>query len=147
MFYLSNKFLNIYRQARVKHKGNLHTSEKNSGTSTVRFIIEVNDNAYYISSSGNNTFSTSNPTALSWFAYNPGDFRSIGSSVTLDPADYENITAVGLYVVNVVGGQTNQSRITSFQATGDITTVPEPMTYTLLAGTLALLFVVSRRRR
>lgn len=118
-----------------------------------RFVVQLGDNNYYISESGAtrtaNNFSWENvdPTTIAWFNYNPvsgGDIRTIGSSATLSASDFDDVIGVGMYLSGTGSSGTHQMRVTDFGVTA---TIPEPSTYALVGGALAMLTGMLRRRR
>ncbi len=130
------------------------TNAQNTGALDVRWVLRLSDNTYVISQLASSTFGNSNSyttinsgdlTALSWFTYDPvTSVFNIGSATT---PTFTDIQAVGVWF----GDTTNsvnaryQGRLSIF--TADVTIVPEPTTWVLLAGSLATLVFIRRRRR
>ena len=131
----------------------------NNGIQTLRFMV-VADGTYYLSdtTSTANTGGTFNLTGLdteNWWTYSNGGntdgtiLFNQGSESSVVGSALNNITAVGLYADKVgfdASGITATSEydlnVQGFVATA----VPEPSTYALLGGLMALGLVLVRRR-
>lgn len=117
--------------------------------SDFHFVIQLADSNWYASEvydEGNRSFT--DPTAVSWYNYDPTvDFRSIGSLASLTASDFEDLTAAGLYATSFSGAnQYVVSRVYEFNVSA--TAIPEPSAVALmgLAG-LAVMFCFCKRRR
>lgn len=146
-----NDFLEGSGAPNVSLDGISYSGSKNTGATSIRYVIELYDSTFYVSGEDNpagGTFSGGfvDPTTLNWFNYDPTtDFTSIGSSASLSASDFDNLTAAGIYMLNTVGGPFNQIRLHAFSV--DATIIPEPSTYAAMAGAATLLAGMIRRRR
>lgn len=130
------------------------TNAQNTGALEVRWVLQLADLSYAISAANPSTFGNSNSytnitsgdlTSLNWFSYDPStSIMGIGSNKTMT---FTDIRQVGVWF----GDTTNsvnaryQGRLSGF--TADVTVVPEPATWALLAGGLTALVVFRRRNR
>jgi hypothetical protein len=119
--------------------------------SEAAFVIQ-NAAGYFISNpttltndqaNGFDPVTLSDPTAATWLSYDPTtNISTIGGAAT---PDLDGITAVGLWFSNT-RASTSSSAMGFYVQDIAFTAVPEPSTYALLAGFLALGLVMVRRR-
>lgn len=122
----------------------------NAGTAFGRFVIQLDNASFYVSQQyeqvGNtfNTFSFTDPSAVTWYNYDPvnSDFRTIGSEAAI--TDFSNVTTAGAFVQNNVDGRFAQLWVRDFQMVG---TIPEPAAYAFLFGATVAIGTLVRRRR
>jgi hypothetical protein len=126
---------------------------RTGGSPTNAAFVVQTDAGYFINSpaaitndqaNGNALIELANPAGASWNTYNPGSsIATIGSSAN---PDLTNVIGIGLWFDNErVGTSTSGMNVNisniSFAA------VPEPSTYALLGGCVALGLVLYRRGR
>lgn len=140
-----DEFINAGSATEVSLVSMAAVKQQNTGNHVTRFVVRLGATDFYVSEivTGNSP-SLPDPTTVDWFSYDPTtNFTSIGALASLAPADFQTMTAAGVYLHNSVGGAFNQSRLMSFE----VMAVPEPGTYALLLGVLGLGLVLVRRRR
>ncbi len=125
----------------------IRTGDNGSGVNTsVRFIIELYDSAFYISESfGEGTQSFTDPTTVAWQNYDPTvDFSDFtGSAASLSASDFENLTSAGAVVQALSSGRYVQSRVYGMEVQG--VAIPEAGSIALLS--LGLLVMIPGIRR
>lgn len=128
----------------IKWDTNVNASTSRGET---RFVVRNGASDFYVSNDLGVFTSASAGTATksdatSWFDYDPTtDITNIGSAATPTLTD---ITAIGYLFTKVDDFTSISNRTSEFSVT---TAIPEPNTFALLSGVLALSAVVIRRRR
>lgn len=117
--------------------------------SNIGFVLQADGNYFlhssvYDDNSGTgDEFTLADPTAVTWNSFDPTvSFSSIGAAAT---PDFTKVTGIGIWFENE--RVNNSTSGMGFQI-GEITfnAVPEPSTYALISGFLALGWMMVRRR-
>jgi hypothetical protein len=134
----------------------LSISSNSYSAGTGRFMVEVGG-SYYVS---NSTFSASGTKSLildstaltteTWASYAPASDLNFDQTATFTALSLNNVTAVGYYIERDSWTGTTSSTpfglgITNFEVTGT-TTVPEPSSFALITGALAMACITRRKR-
>ncbi len=118
----------------IRENGTYYASELNNGASFSGGIDQPQ-----------NTITQTNPTALSWYQYDPESNVALSSEVAASPG-FSQVDAFGVYYVNTRATGSNFLNLNITQLELNATAIPEPGTLSLLLLS-GIALALARRRR